>query len=137
MYWPQHLVLFASVVFQFRCVLTWSSPIARPELYSPLITPKVRAIAEAEPNTANYPQYTDTIQGAWKYFTPTTWTSGFFPSLLYLLDTRSKLCSSHGQPNWLALGRDWSIGLVSLADDKELDHDVGFLSYPFQQELLV
>ena len=137
MYSSQVFVLLVVVVLQFRCVLTQSLPTPRPELYSSLIMPKIRAIANAEPNPVNYPQYTDTTQGIWKYFTPTTWTSGFFPALLYLLDTRCKLCPSHGQPNWLALGRDWSLGLVPLEDNKELDHDVGFLSYPFQQELLV
>ena len=57
--------------------------------------------------------------------------------MLYLLDTRTKLCPSVGHPDWLVLARDWSLGLVPLEEDKNLDHDVGFLSYPFQQELLV
>ncbi|KAF8509559.1 d-4,5 unsaturated-glucuronyl hydrolase-like protein [Gautieria morchelliformis] len=137
MYWSQYLGLLALVPFQIRCVATHPSPTPRRELYSPLIAPKVQAIAETEPNPANYPQYTDRTQGIWEYFTPTTWTSGFFPALLYLLDTRSKLCPSLNQPDWLSMGRDWSVGLVPLEDNKNLDHDVGFLSYPFQQELLV
>jgi len=132
--WPYALSVL--IALRGHAVSSFSKPLPT-ELYSPLITSKVLAIANAEPSPANYPQYTDRIQGIWQYFTPTTWTSGFFPALLYLLDTRSKLCPAHDQPDWLALGRSWSLGLVPLEDDNTLDHDVGFLSFPFQQELLV
>lgn len=133
--WPHAFsVLFA---LRVHSVSLYSTPAPPNELYSPLIASKVLAIANAEPSPPTYPEYTDRTQGVWKYFPPTTWTSGFFPALLYLLDTRSKLCPSPDQPDWLTLGRSWSGGLVPLEDNKTLDHDVGFLSYPFQQELLV
>ena len=133
MHWSRYLLPL--VVSQAHLVLTQSS--TRPELYSPLIASKVDAIALSKPSPASYPEYTDNVEGIWQYFTPTTWTSGFFPALLYLLDTRNKLCPTPNASDWLALARDWSLGLVALEDDKNLDHDVGFLSYPFQQELLV
>jgi len=134
MYWSLTLSL---LVLRARADSSLASPVPRQELFSSLIAPKVLAIAQAEPSPANYPQYTDRTQGIWQYFTPTTWTSGFFPGLLYLLDTRSKLCPVQDETDWLALGRSWSVGLVTLENNKNLDHDVGFLSYPFQQELLV
>ncbi|KAF8521923.1 glycoside hydrolase family 88 protein [Hysterangium stoloniferum] len=108
----------------------------RPELFSPLIATKVQAVAESTPVPSVFPQYTDRTSGVWNYFELPFWTSGFFGGILYLLDTRSKLCPSK-QADWLALGRNWSVSLLPLADDKTLDHDVGFLSYPFQAELLV
>lgn len=108
-----------------------------PELFSPLIQSKPVAIANVLKNPASFPQYTDRVNGIWQFFTPTTWTSGFFPALLYELDTRSKLCPSASHPDFLGLARTWSLGLVPLEDDGTLDHDVGFLSYPFMHELLV
>jgi hypothetical protein len=56
------------------------------ELFSPLISSKVLAIAKAEPSPAQYPQYTDTSAGIWKFFIPDTWTSGFFPATMYAMD---------------------------------------------------
>ncbi|KAF8520149.1 glycoside hydrolase family 88 protein [Hysterangium stoloniferum] len=111
-------------------------PPLRPELQSSLIATKVQAIAESTPIATLFPQYTDRTKGVWRYFEIPTWTSGFFGGLLYLLDTRSKLCHSK-EVDWLALGRNWSVGLVPLEDNTTLNHDVGFLSYPFQAELLV
>ncbi|KAF8590459.1 glycoside hydrolase family 88 protein [Ramaria rubella] len=136
-----HYLSLLVLVLQTLRVCATSSSTPPTQLFSPFIAPKVQAVALNEPNPAFYPEYTGVnINGTnnvWQYFTPTTWTSGFFPGLLYLLDTRAKLCPSDSQPDWLALGRNWALGILPLADDKTLDHDVGFLSYPFQQELLV
>jgi hypothetical protein len=137
MHWSRNLALIAFMASPARVASTQRTPIPRQELYSPLIAPKVHAVALTDPTPFDYPEYTDRTQGIWRYFMPTTWTSGFLPALLYLLDTRTTLCPSPNQPDWLALARNWSLGLVPLEDDKSLDHDVGFLSYPFQQELLV
>jgi len=113
------------------------SPAPAAELFSPLIPTKLQTVANAFKSPASFPQYTDRVQGIWNFFSPNTWTSGFLPAQLYLLDTRSKLCPGSSNINFLSLGRSWSVGLVPLEDDHTLDHDVGFLSYPFMQELLV
>ncbi|GJJ12253.1 hypothetical protein Clacol_006494 [Clathrus columnatus] len=85
-----------------------------------------------------FPEYT-APDHTWVSFPLTTWTDGFFASALYLLDTRAKLCRRQSEFDWVSLGRTWSTGLLALEniDPSNLDHDVGFLSYPFQKELLV
>ncbi|KIJ44224.1 glycoside hydrolase family 88 protein [Sphaerobolus stellatus SS14] len=118
--------------------VTTLSPAPTPTLFSSIIETKLQAIANVLKSPASYPQYTDRVQGIWQFFDPTTWTSGFFPATLYELDTRAKLCPSFKtQTDFLGLGRTWSQGEVPLETDSGLDHDVGFLSYPFMHELLV
>lgn len=109
------------------------------ELFSPLIGQKVLAVASKEPNPPQYPQYTDRTQGIWKYFDPSnTWTTGFFPATLYALDARKKICRmSTDKIDWLSLGREWSTGIVPFEINNGLQHDVGFVSFPFQEELEV
>jgi hypothetical protein len=114
-----------------RLVATASPP---PELYSPLISSKILTIAKNESNPATYPQYTDRVAGIWKYFSPNTWTSGFFPVLQYAMNTRAELCNQTNGSSWVELGRQWSTGLIPLEKNNTLGHDVGFVSMPFQEE---
>ncbi|KAH7927061.1 glycoside hydrolase family 88 protein [Leucogyrophana mollusca] len=107
------------------------------ELYSSLIQQKVLKIAQDEPNPAQYPQYTDRVAGVWQYFVPNTWTTGFFPATLYELNTRAQLCKLQDQPDWVDLGRQWSTAEILLETNNTVGHDVGFLSFPFVQELSV
>lgn len=120
------------------CVGTLSPPA---ELYSPLIQQKVFAIASNEPTTAIYPEYTDPTLGIWQYFgANNTWTTGFFPATLYALNTRANLCPNKSDTSpidWLALGRQWSTGIIPFETNNGLEHDVGFVSFPFQDELQV
>lgn len=111
------------------------------QLFSPLVPQKVLATFKASPNPIQYPQYT-TIGGTWQFFSPNTWTSGFFPVTGYELNTRAKLCpatpqNALGIADWLALGRASSNGLISLEGSNGVGHDVGFLSFPFVEELIV
>lgn len=125
------------VALFFSTALTSRPP---PELFSPLIYQKVLATAEAEPNPAQYPQYTDTTAGSWLFFSPDTWTSGFFPVTLYAMNTRTGLCPSPdgiAQADWLGMGRRWSAGEIPLETNTTVGHDVGFLSMPFVAELVV
>jgi len=114
-----------------RLVATASPP---PELYSPLISSKILTIAKHESNPPTYPQYTDRVAGIWKYFSPNTWTSGFFPVLQYAMNTRAELCNQTNGSSWVKLGRQWSTGLIPLEKSNTLGHDVGFVSMPFQEE---
>ncbi|KAH7889976.1 glycoside hydrolase family 88 protein [Phlebopus sp. FC_14] len=110
------------------------------ELYSPLIPQKVLATASSQQSPAKYPQYTDRVVGQWQWFLPDTWTSGFFPATLYELNTRTQLCHGQGSgydTDWVDLGRTWSAAEVPLELKNSVGHDVGFLSFPFVQELLV
>ncbi len=109
------------------------------ELYSSSIQSKILAIAEKEPSPPLFPQYTDRTQGAWQYFNPnTTWTTGFFPATLYAMHTRQTLCpSENDQTDWVSLGRSWSTGIIPFETHNGLQHDVGFVSFPFQEELQV
>jgi len=54
------------------------------------------------------------------------------------MNTRKELCpgSSASDTDWLSLGRDWSLPLVPIETNNTVQHDVGFISYPFQEELL-
>ena len=105
------------------------------ELYSPLIQQKVLKIAQVEPNPANYPEYTDRILGNWQYFPPDTWTTGFFPTTLYALNTRATLCGTNDGGSWVQLGRSWSAAEIPLETKNSFGHDVGFMSMPFMEEL--
>ncbi|KAK7449784.1 hypothetical protein VKT23_013260 [Stygiomarasmius scandens] len=105
------------------------------ELFSPLIPSKVLNTSRILPTPIKYPQYT-TRDGTWQLFVPDTWTSGFFPSTPYALDTRAKLCPSQtAGTDWVALGRSLSTGLIPLETHNTQGHDVGFLSMPFMLEL--
>lgn len=110
-----------------------------PELFSPLVPQKILATFKALPNPTKYPQYTTTT-GTWQLFSPDTWTSGFFPTTGYALNTRKTLCGATasnglGIANWLELAREASAALVPLEIKNNQGHDVGFLSFPFVEEL--
>ncbi|EIW60767.1 d-4,5 unsaturated-glucuronyl hydrolase-like protein [Trametes versicolor FP-101664 SS1] len=109
------------------------------ELFSPLVSQKVLKTALSLTSPPQYPQYTDRTEGDWIWFSPDQWTAGFFPSTLYAMHERTKLCgSSAGSASqWLTLGRAWSTGEIPLETHTGVGHDVGFLSYPFMDELKV
>ncbi|KAJ7491223.1 glycoside hydrolase family 88 protein [Mycena latifolia] len=112
------------------------------QLFSGLIPQKVLATAKSLPAPIQYPQYTDTSVGHWLDFVPDTWTSGFFPATLYALNTRKTLCAATAanglsSGDWLNLGRAASNGLIPLETHNNQGHDVGFLSFPFVEELTI
>lgn len=109
------------------------------ELFSDLVPSKILATTKLLPSPLTYPQYTST-SGSWLLFSPDTWTSGFFPSTLYALNTRKTLCGATsanglGAADWLDLGRYLSSGEISLEGGNSEGHDQGFLSFPFVEEL--
>lgn len=117
-------------------------PVTLPaEAFSSLIPQKVLATANTHRSPAQYPQYTDRTVGTWQWFSPDTWTTGFFPSTLYALHTRSQLCSGDAgglkETDWLSLGRRWNAAEAPLETKTGVGHDVGFLSFPFMDELAV
>ncbi|KIP02629.1 glycoside hydrolase family 88 protein [Phlebiopsis gigantea 11061_1 CR5-6] len=107
------------------------------ELFSPLVAQKILATAQSAQSPPKYPQYTDRAEGAWEYFAPDTWTSGFFPATLYALHARATLCPSAGLngTDWVALGQTWAAAEVPSETHTGVGHDVGFLSFPFALEL--
>ncbi|KAG9040195.1 hypothetical protein FRB95_000124 [Tulasnella sp. JGI-2019a] len=123
-----------------------ATPSIPPELYSPLITQKLLAVAQNVSNPLQYPEYTtpppygDKI-GRWQYFPTDTWTNGFFPASLALLAERAQKCpaaqliSSSDAATALSQARTWSAPLVTLETGSDLGHDVGFISFPFQEDL--
>ncbi|KAE9395807.1 d-4,5 unsaturated-glucuronyl hydrolase-like protein [Gymnopus androsaceus JB14] len=124
-----------------------ASAVVPTELFSPLIPQKIANTANSLPSPIQYPQYTTTWNvtnpGIWLDFIPDTWTSGFFPASLYALNTREALCGATsanalGIADWLELGRSTSTGLIPLeTNNTNLQHDVGFVSFPFSEELLI
>lgn len=134
------LNLFALALSISRVSSAATGSIAPPaELFSPLIAQKVLKTAQSFPNPAQYPQYTDRVEGNWIWFTPDQWTTGFFPSTLYAMHERTHLCGSKAgsASQWLELGRAWSTPEIPLETHTGVGHDVGFLSYPFMDELKV
>ncbi|KAK2460626.1 hypothetical protein APHAL10511_007096 [Amanita phalloides] len=109
-----------------------------PQLFSPLIPHKVSATFAALPHPALYPQYTNS-SGSWLYFSPDTWTSGFLPAIGYALNIRQRRCPSADDSHldWLSLSRAASTALLPLETSNSVGHDVGFLSFPFMDELAV
>lgn len=136
------MLLKTSVVLGLLSFSPFSQAVLPSELFSSDIPTKVLATFKALPQLVQYPQYTDTGPGKWLYFSPNTWTSGFFPVTGYALNTRKQLCGAtpaNGLNNadWLNLARSASNGLLSLNANNGIGHDVGFISYPFIQELVV
>ena len=114
------------------------------ELFDSSIATKLRATYQAQPPVpALWPQYTFP-NGTWQYFGGNTWTTGFFPATMYAMAERAGLCPDLGlnASEWIAYGRGSSSGEIpgstlSVQNQKALEHDVGFVSFPFQAELLV
>ncbi|KAJ7581498.1 glucuronyl hydrolase [Mycena floridula] len=116
------------------------------ELFSSAIPTKVLAAANLSlSNPTQYPQYTSDT-GNWLLFPTDTWTSGFLPATLYALHARKKLCGATEKnglciANWKKLARETSAGLVPLETNPEarqnIQHDVGFISFPFAEELAI
>ncbi|KAA1477060.1 d-4,5 unsaturated-glucuronyl hydrolase-like protein [Dentipellis sp. KUC8613] len=114
-----------------------TSSLPHDTLFSPLIETKLRATAHNISGTpTQYPQYTTRDSGEWIYFPADGWTTGFLPATFYALRTRAQLCgNSSGEAEWLEEGRRWATGEVPLETHTGVGHDVGFLSFPFVQEL--
>ncbi|KAG8721611.1 hypothetical protein FRC08_011801 [Ceratobasidium sp. 394] len=114
------------------------------QLTSPLIATKLEKTASKLGSPPTYPQWTYLVgNGSWQYFPAATWTSGFFPASLYLMNTRkSELCKgdgSTGQVDWLAGAEKWMQGLDPVANPNAglfgVRHDVGFLSFGWFEAL--
>ena len=108
------------------------------ELFSSLIAQKASQLASNITSPVLYPQYTD-ASGKWQDFFADTWTTGFLPTLFYALNSRASLCNDSGLngTDWLTEARIWSTPEIPLEAQNTQGHDVGFLSFPFQEELLV
>ncbi|KAF9049208.1 d-4,5 unsaturated-glucuronyl hydrolase-like protein [Hymenopellis radicata] len=131
--------ILASILF--LTAIAAQSPAS--QLFSPLIPSKVLTTAKslAPAPSTQYPQYT-TTNGTWRLFSPRTWTSSFVPSTLYALNTRKALCGATNQnglgaAHWAELGRTTSATVGGMSMDRTLDHDVGFFSFPFIEELKI
>ncbi|KAF9533880.1 glycoside hydrolase family 88 protein [Crepidotus variabilis] len=111
------------------------------QLFSPLVAQKVHNTFKLLPNPLQFPHTTDSTKGAWGLVDPNWWTSGFFPGTGYLMNTRKALCGDPtnelGTTDWLALSRSASNALLSLTDKNGIGHDVGFISFPFIEELTI
>ncbi|KAG8885868.1 hypothetical protein FRB97_009030 [Tulasnella sp. 331] len=128
--------MLSVVVLACSLAFAAAAPSIPPELYSPLITQKLLAVAQNFSNPSQYPEYTtpppygDQI-GRWVWFPTDTWTNGFFPAAMMLLAERAQSCSG-GQlisasdaATALGQGRTWSAPLVTLETGSKLGHDVG------------
>ena len=112
------------------------------ELFSPLIVQKLLATAQLLPGIpTSYPQYTTRDTGKWLLFGADTWTSGFLPATFYALVERAAVCprSMNGTSGaqWLEIARASATGEIPLETHTSVGHDVGFLSFPFVEELAV
>ncbi|KAI0061989.1 d-4,5 unsaturated-glucuronyl hydrolase-like protein [Artomyces pyxidatus] len=129
-----------ALLFLLPLAVTAFTPLPPPQLFSTLIPQKLLATAQLTPGIpSTYPQYTTRDTGAWLQFGPNTWTTGFFPATLYAMYERAALCpKSLGRTSaaqWLELGRTSSTGEIFLEPHNTLQHDVGFVSFPFVEEL--
>ncbi|GAA6027281.1 hypothetical protein JCM8097_002554 [Rhodosporidiobolus ruineniae] len=111
-----------------------------PELFSSTSLNRVLALANSTATPASWPEYTST-DGQWQLEPESDWTSGFFPSSLFLLHERtSALCPRDADgTDWLSLARTWSAGLYNPSADvlSSWTHDVGFNSLPILDELRI
>jgi hypothetical protein len=114
------------------------------QLTSPLIASKLAKTAGRLSTPPTYPQWTYLSgNGSWQYFPAATWTSGFFPASLYLMNTRKlALCKNDeatGETDWLSAAESWMQGLDPVANPNAglfgVRHDVGFLSFGWFEAL--
>jgi hypothetical protein len=131
-----HLIL--SIVLSLTFVSGY--PSLSPELFSPLIPKKLLATAQLQPNIPTfYPQYTTRDNGTWIFFGADTWTSGFLPATFYALAERATLfpgaMGGTSNAQWLEIARASVTGEIPLETHTTVGHDVGFLSFPFIDEL--
>jgi len=131
------LLLLSTALF---LTSTFGSPQPPPQLFDPLISQKLLATANLTPGIpTSYPQYTTRDTGAWVLFGADTWTSGFLPATFYALAERATLCpySIKGttRDRWLEIARTSAAGEIPLETRTSVGHDVGFLSFPFVDEL--
>ena len=117
-----------------------SYPLLPPLLFSPLITQKLLSDAQLMPGVpTSYPQYTTPDTGVWRYFGADNWTSGFLPATFYALAERASICpcalNGTTTTQWLEIGRSSATGEIPLEVYTSVGHDVGFLSFPFVDEL--
>ena len=127
--------LLVLIVFFGALPVSWA---AKPpiELYSRLVSSKILATARDRRDGESYPHNTDQVNGTWNYVHTDWWTSGFFPATLYSMDRRSELCpKTVDQVDWVDLGQVWSADLTKLLVRNSVGHDVGFISFPFVNEL--
>jgi hypothetical protein len=111
-----------------------------PQLFSPLIAQKLLACTQLTQGVpTSYPQYTTRDTGVWRYFGADTWTSGFLPATFYALAERASICpgtlNGTTTTQWLDIGRSSATGEIPLEVHTSVGHDVGFLSFPFVNEL--
>ncbi|KAI0747607.1 d-4,5 unsaturated-glucuronyl hydrolase-like protein [Daedaleopsis nitida] len=131
-----------AIVGQIAAIVN-GSPHVPSELFSPLVAQKVlkTALEFQHHSPPQYPQLTDRVKGEWQWFDADGWTTGFFPATLYAMYERTKLChksnAAGNAAQWLELGRTWATGEISLESHNSVGHDVGFLSFPFMDELNV
>jgi len=115
-------------------------PLLPPELFSPLIAQKLLATSRlAQGVPGSYPQYTTRDTGEWIFLRADTWTSGFLPATFYALAERAALCPRSmpwtTRQLWLDIARSSTTSEIPLELHTSVGHDVGFLSFPFVDEL--
>lgn len=127
--------LLALVFVLSALPVSWAADPPR-ELYSPLVSSKILATAGDRRDGKSYPHNTDQVNGIWNYVRTDWWTSGFFPATLYSVNRRSELCpNTVDQVDWVNFGQVWSADLTTLLINNTVGHDVGFISFPFVDEL--
>ncbi|KAI0291432.1 d-4,5 unsaturated-glucuronyl hydrolase-like protein [Russula brevipes] len=134
-----HLVFISAALF---LTPAFGYPTLPSELFSPMIAQKLLATARLVRGVpTSYPQYTTRDTGAWLFFGADTWTSGFLPATFYALAERATICplSMNGttRAQWLEIARSSATGEIPLEASTHVGHDVGFLSFPFVDELTV
>jgi hypothetical protein len=133
------LFLILAVLSQFFAT---GYPQLPPQLFSPLIAQKLLSNAQLTSGVpTSYPQYTTPNTGVWLNFGADTWTSGFLPATYYALAQRAALCPCTANctttAQWLEFGRTSATGEIPLEVHTTVGHDVGFLSFPFVDELTI
>ncbi|KAH7104069.1 Six-hairpin glycosidase [Auriculariales sp. MPI-PUGE-AT-0066] len=116
--------------------LAWTAPAT---LFDPLIAAKLLHEAETVNAPPLLPSITST-DGKWMWTSPNNWTAGFLPATLYQLAKRECLCPSStlvgdSVPNWLEYGRTWTGPVATLHWNNTVGHDVGYVSFPFVDEV--
>lgn len=119
-----------------------SSVTIPPELFSLLIPQKVLSTFQSLSTPILYPHITDSVEGKWIDHSVNWWTSGFLPAIGYLMLARQRMCNSTQSfdtsgGDWLTLGRSSAGPLANLNAIRGVEHDIGFISFPFVEELVV
>lgn len=118
--------LAAALLFLSACISEKTKtemPLPETDKYLKISEQQVASALENLKDTALMPRNIEQGQTNWNTTKITSWTSGFFPALLWYIYDFS------GQEKWKETAHRWTMRLKPIVRNQYKDHDLGFMIY--------